>query len=242
MLRLQALICVFSAIFSVISCGDRERPLIRVGINMELSELISGSTFPFAKSLSESYNSRDCGEVSLEANWVISEKYDLMLVNNSNSLIKKDIGGPGYLVAITTDSNCKVNAIRLTFQNHNLTLDEAFAEATRVQRWLDKAGFRNPTLAERQAEHLPDPFAFEQEINGRSYSKGIANYAEARQAFLDSKAQIDKIVISNVVSIDVVANIWINRTRGVRTNVSRLPVYGQENAREFRVYFDLGSR
>lgn len=143
----------------LMGCADQPLPTVRVGIGMTLADLISGSTYPFKQGLMRPRQSSDCAKSQgLSEHWTITEPYDLIFVNRNHELVRRNLGGQNFLLAITSSpSTCIVDGLRITFQDHELSLDEAVDQAKFLEVWLFQAGFRQPTSKERKAGHFSEP-------------------------------------------------------------------------------------
>ena len=193
------------------------RPIIRVGVGMTLAQIRSGSTYPFKDgplTLTPSPGIKvEMPKVGTYHDWVITEPYDLILVCDGHELKRDDVGGDHYLTAISTadDPAAHVERMSITFQNHTLTLDEALAEAKKLNDWFVQAGFH----LQQKPDGLPKFMVLNQESGAPKYHKTITNYDELRAAFLDNNARIIGVSAFDLVTKD--ENVILNVIDGFRS-------------------------
>lgn len=225
-------------LFSASACGLSQtattRPEVRVAIGMPISELYSGSTFPFE---SRSEEARAGAAALLPQAWLITESYDLTYVYGNHELREMNLGGDNYLLAITTDTvHGRVSSIHITFQNRALTLDQALALAERLEAWFVDANFRRAAPRGRWSGSVAAAFYIERQgYSAAPYSTPITDYEGARRAFLDAQAQIIEIVPFVLEAPDVTAGFHIVNARRQREDISGERL--EENADTEAQYF-----
>jgi len=228
----------------LMACSEQPRPVIRVGIGMTLKELISDSSYPFAHGLSSKGVASDCSKAQgLSEHWNITEPYDLVYVHGKDELVSRDLGGQNFLLAITTSpSSCRVDAIRVTFQNHEFSVDEALAAATRLTQWLFRAGFRRPTDEERRQGHFAELFAVEQASGAPRHTEAIASLADVRAALVDQHSKIKKVVLAQLISSDAGADIWVENARRTSEDITGTNNEGETvSEKEYFIYLDIST-
>jgi hypothetical protein len=221
-------------------CSEAERPTIRVGIGMPVGELMKGSTFPFTENLAEPERTGDCASY----HWTITEPYDLIYIHGKNVLERKDLGGRAFLLAITafdrSNGECAVDSIGITYQNRQLSIDEALEEAQNAQTWLLKAGFRKPTDSERRNGYFSDPYSAEQVLTASPMKQPLANIADVRAAFIDPHAGVKKVVISQLIDQKAGAAIWIENARRASEEIGGQYVENNlESEKRYYLYIDF---
>jgi hypothetical protein len=227
------------------ACTDAPRPTIRVGIGMTVAELIAGSTYPFADSLIDPKQTGDCAKAPrVGEHWIITQPYDLVYVHGKDELKRENLGGLGFLIAITaTSPSCRVDGIRITFQNHVTTIDEALAEVQNIENWLAHAGFRPLTEAERKAKHLQNGIFAKQELRAPPLSMKIESLADVRAAFINPQAKITELYFLEQVGEQASASIWIENNRRSNEEVTEQSDESSNTTeREYRIYLDFSTR
>ncbi|MEO6360352.1 MAG: hypothetical protein ABIO43_07255 [Sphingomicrobium sp.] len=210
---------------------------------MTIAELIAGSTYPFA----------GAGEGQLEgcskkhaapANWIISEPYDIVYIHRRHELVRSNLGGPGFLLAITaSSSDCRVNGLRITFQNRALSADEAVTQASALQEWFHNAAFREPTEKERDQDHLPKPFAIEQVPGSPPLSGSASNLAEVRTLLVDKQVKVMRVAVAQLISDNTIAEISIENVRRSNEEITgRVDEADAAIEMEYYIYLDVGPR
>jgi hypothetical protein len=230
------------AALSLMGCADKPRPTVRVGIGMTLAELISGSTYPFKQGLMDQRQLSDCAKSQgLSEHWTITQPYDLVFVSRGHELVRQGLGGPNFLLAITSSpSKCSVDAVGITFQDHMLSVNEVMDQAKYLEEWLSSAGFRPPTPMERKEGHFSEPFAVEQVSGAAPLGRKISNLSDARAAFVDQQSKVKKIVLGQFIGPNASADIWVENAR--RANEEITGHRGEEAAdteKEYFLYLDF---
>lgn len=219
----------------VLGCSEAQRPTIRVGIGMPVGELMKESTFPFSTNLAEPEGTDDCARY----HWNIIEPYDLIYIHGKNILERKELGGRAFLLAITafnrSNGGCTVDSIGITYQNRQLSIDEALEEAQQAQAWLLKAGFRKPTESEQKNGYFSNPYSAEQVLTASPLKQTLANLTDVRDAFIDPRAGVKKVVISQLIDRMAGADIWIENVR--RSSEEVAGQYVENNLESERRYY-----
>ncbi len=182
------------------------RPTIRVGVGMSVKEMIAGSTYPFEKK-NDSTNM-----------WDVFQPYDLTLVDHDRELKVENVGGENYFTAISGANEMRiVDFISITFQSRTLTLDEALAEAKRLNAWFTAGGYTLPAPNAPDGNAFDKPFRISDSVPGNSiYTKPITTYEEARAAFLDKEARIIMLTAFDIATEDTEASLQISNARRYR--------------------------
>ena len=177
----------------------------------------------------------------LSEHWSITQPYDLVFVNQEHELVRKNLGGQNFLLAITSSpSRCSVDGVSITFQDHLLSVDEALEQAKVLEEWLFKVGFRKPTTLERKAGHFSEPFAAEQVNGAPSLDRKAAGLEDAKAAFVDHQAKVQKIVLAQLIGPSAGADIWVENAR--RANEEITGRHGEESSyteKEYLIYLDF---
>lgn len=222
-------------------CSMAARPTIRVGIGMTVDELRAGSTYKFNDE-APSFQMAPGQRIQYPANpslhdWTITEPYNLVFVYKGHELKKDDLGGDNYLIAITTEPlTQRIESIRITFQNRALTLDEALAEAKRLNDWFVQAGFHQPAPDAPDAKEFSGAFTVgEQERHAPPYKQPITSYEEMRAALFDARSQIIEIAPFQLATDDAQVGLEITNARRKREDVGANK--DESNASTERTYF-----
>ena len=222
----SSVVILITCVVIYLAHGSADRPTIRVGLGMTTAEMKAGSTYRF-KDEAPSFQAMPGEKIQYPAMpglhaWIITEPYNLVLVDHDHELKRDDVGGDNYLIAITTDPDTeKVESISITFQNHPLTLDEALAEAKTLNEWFVRAGFRRPAPTAPDVKQFPDPFTIvEREMYAPRYQNMLRSYADVRAAFLDPHAEITEISAFSLASDDATVGLTITNARRWRENAT----------------------